>query len=68
LDISERNQEVLEVIEELTKKNGYPPSYKEIAERVGIAIPGVGRHLKILKRFKYISMEKGKPRTIKVLR
>src|SRR3989344_122689 len=47
--LTKKQREVLDCIEELVTKNGYTPSYREIADRLGLSSPAtVHQHIKTL--------------------
>ncbi|MBP9827705.1 transcriptional repressor LexA [Patescibacteria group bacterium] len=47
--LTKKQREVLACIEELVRENGYTPSYREIAERLGLSSPAtVHQHIKAL--------------------
>jgi len=63
---TERQQRILEVISEYTAERGYPPSVREIGERVGLSSSStVQSHLKTLERRGLISRDPTKPRAIR---
>lgn len=63
---TDRQQRILEVISEFTNENGYPPSVREIGERVGLSSSStVQSHLKTLERRGLISRDPTKPRALR---
>lgn len=47
--LTKKQREVLACIEELVRENGYTPSYREIAEKLGLSSPAtVHQHIKTL--------------------
>lgn len=66
-DITKRQRQILEVIEEHQRTRGYPPSVREIGERVGLTSPSsVHAHLATLQRLGYLVRDPDKPRAIEV--
>lgn len=65
--ISERQQDILEIIKQLIEEKGYAPTHFEISEVADIKMSGVQRHLKALEKKGYISMSPGRSRSIVVL-
>lgn len=64
-----RHHVVLAAIVALTAEKGYPPSLDEIAERSGLAgKSSVDYQVRKLARMGWIAYERGKPRTITVLK
>lgn len=62
---SERQQRILEAIAEMTAERGYPPSVREIGERVGLSSSStVQAHLRSLERRGLISRDPTKPRAL----
>lgn len=67
--ITERQRKILEFIEDYMEINGYPPTYREIANFIGINTPrGVQQHLKALEKKGLIKLTKGKARSIKIMK
>jgi repressor LexA len=65
--ISERQQTILDFIQETMFRRGMPPTLREIGEKFGIrSTNGVEKHLLVLERGGYISRERGKSRGIAV--
>jgi len=60
-----RQQAILDVIAEFTREHGYPPSVREIGERVGLSSSStVQSHLKTLERRGLIKRDPTKPRAL----
>jgi len=65
--LSERQREILEVIEAHMRARGYPPSVREIGEAVGLTSTStVHAHLATLQRLGYLRRDPSKPRAIEV--
>lgn len=65
-ETTERQQRILEVIREFTAAQGYPPSVREIGERVGLSSSStIHAHLKTLERHGLISRDPTKPRALR---
>ena len=63
---TERQRRILEVIREFTTEVGYPPSVREIGERVGLSSSStIHSHLKTLERRGLISRDPTKPRALR---
>ena len=63
---TERQQRILEVIRIFTAEHGYPPSVREIGERVGLSSSStIHAHLKALERRGMISRDPTKPRALR---
>lgn len=66
--LTDRQQQVMEVIEEALAARGYPPSVREIGERLGTTSPSTAHsHLKTLVRKGLIERDPAKPRAIRVV-
>ena len=66
--LTERQKEVLNCIISKVKKQGYPPSVREIGKIIGLKSPAsVHNHLKTLENYGYIRRDPAKPRAIEVL-
>lgn len=65
--LTERQRQVLHVIDEHMRERGYPPSVREIGEAVGLTSPStVHSHLATLQRLGYLRRDPTKPRAIEV--
>jgi repressor LexA len=65
--LTERQRQVLEVIDEATGRHGYPPSVREIGDAVGLRSPStVHAHLAALQDKGYLRRDPTKPRAIEV--
>lgn len=63
---TERQRRILEVIRSFTAEQGYPPSVREIGERVGLSSSStIHAHLKALERRGMISRDPTKPRALR---
>ncbi|HEX21171.1 MAG TPA: transcriptional repressor LexA [Actinobacteria bacterium] len=66
--LSKRRQQIMCFIKEESRKNGYPPSVREIGAAVGLSSSSsVHSHLKILEDLGYIKRDPAKPRALKIL-
>lgn len=65
---TERQKQVLNVILTLTEQRGYPPSFREIGDYIGMSVSTVFNHVSALHRKGYITVENAKNRTIRVVR
>jgi len=62
---TEKQQRILEVIRQFTSERGYPPSVREIGERVGLSSSStVQSHLKTLERRGLLRRDPTKPRAL----
>lgn len=67
-ELTERQQQVYEFIQDRIKVWGYPPTIREIGEHLGIrSTNGVADHLKALKRKGYLQQQDMKSRTLMVV-
>ena len=63
---TERQRSILDVIRNFTSERGYPPSVREIGERVGLSSSStIHAHLKALERRGLISRDPTKPRAMR---
>jgi repressor LexA len=68
-ELTDRQQRVLHFIEQQIKKNGYPPTIREIGRHLGIrSTNGVNDHLNALQRKGYIKRQGHKSRTLAVVK
>ncbi len=67
--LTDRQRAVLEFIEESISEQGYPPTLREIGNRLGIkSTNGVNDHLRALERKGYLTRQDMKSRTLRLLR
>lgn len=65
LELTHRQKEILEFVQNYIEFNGYPPTYREIGKHFGIASTfGVKRHLDALLKKGYLNMESNASRTL----
>jgi repressor LexA len=65
--LTQRQREILDVIDRSMRERGYPPSVREIGEAVGLTSPStVHTHLATLQRLGFIRRDPTKPRAIEV--
>jgi repressor LexA len=65
--LTERQRQILHVIEKSMQDRGYPPSVREIGEAVGLNSPStVHNHLATLQKMGFLRREPTKPRAIEV--
>jgi repressor LexA len=63
---TERQRKILDVITSFTAEHGYPPSVREIGERVGLSSSStIHAHLKALERHGLIQRDPTKPRALR---
>jgi len=66
--LTDRQRLVLETIKESVESRGYPPSMREIGERVGLTSPSsVAHQLTTLERKGYLRRDPNRPRAIEVM-
>lgn len=65
--LTDRQRDILDVIEASMIDHGYPPSVREIGEKVGLTSPSsVHAHLNTLERYGYLRRDPTKPRAMEV--
>jgi repressor LexA len=65
--LSDRQREILDIIERHTRERGYPPSVREIGAAAGLTSPStVHTHLRTLQRMGFLRRDPTKPRAIEV--
>lgn len=63
------NEDILEAIKTMTKRNGYPPTVRELASALGLSSPGsLLTRLDKLQAKGLVLREEGRSRTLRVLR
>ncbi len=66
--LTERQRQVLRGIHQITREKGYPPTVREIGERLKLrSTCTVQRHLEALERKGYIKRERTKARSVEIL-
>jgi repressor LexA len=66
--LTEKQQAILQVIQKAVRQRGYPPSYREIGDAVGLSsLSSVTHQLGQLELSGYIRRDPSRPRTIEVL-
>jgi repressor LexA len=63
-DGDEQRRKITRFVREFTQREGYSPSYREIAEGIGLAVSTVCYHVAILKKQGAVRRGPGQPRTI----
>src|SRR5438552_17974854 len=65
--LTDRQRQVLEIIDRSMRDRGYPPSVREIGEAVGLTSPStVHSHLQSLEKMGFLRRDPTKPRAIEV--
>lgn len=68
-DLTRRQKEVLEAIEQYIKAHNYPPAFRDIADMLGLKSSStVSDLLHKLKNKGYISWEPTQPRTLRIIK
>jgi repressor LexA len=66
--LSNREQQVLQVVRAGVARRGYPPSIREIGDAIGLrSTSSVAYHLKALQEKGYLHRDRGRPRTVELL-
>lgn len=63
--LSPRQQEVLDHIKQFIAEHGYSPTYKELAEPLGVNIGTIRQHCDMLVQKAWLSRRDGQNRTIR---
>lgn len=67
--LTRRQNDVLNIIEEMSRDKGYPPSMREITARMNLtSAAGIHKHIKALVKKGFISKEDFLSRSLKILR
>lgn len=67
-ELTSRQKEILDFIQEYSKQKGFPPTFREIGKQFNIASTfGVKRHIDALVKKGYISNESKTSRTLSIL-
>lgn len=68
-DITRRQKEVLEAINQYINRHNYPPAFRDIADMLGLKSSStVSDLLHKLKNKGYISWEPTQPRTLRIIK
>jgi len=65
-EATKRQKEVLDFIGDFSRKNGYPPTIRDVADYFSIAVRGANDHLQALRRKGLLEQGDKKSRTIKL--
>lgn len=66
-NLTDRQQQILDFIDNQNRERGYPPSVREIGQAVGLTSPStVHSHLNTLQKLGYLRRDPSKPRAIEV--
>jgi len=67
--ITQKQMKLMELIQKYINNKGYPPSYRELAEMMGIVSPStIKSYLDSLKKKGYVDWQEGMSRTLYVLK
>jgi repressor LexA len=67
VQLTDRQRQILDIIDGSMRERGYPPSVREIGEKVGLTSPStVHTHLASLQRLGFLRRDPTKPRAIEV--
>jgi repressor LexA len=67
IQLTQRQRQILDIIDQSMRERGYPPSVREIGEKVGLTSPStVHTHLASLQRLGFLRRDPTKPRAIEV--
>ncbi|MDM4723356.1 MarR family transcriptional regulator [Micromonospora sp. WMMA1363] len=65
--LTDRQRQVLDAVSDEVERNGYPPTVRQIAERVGLRSPSsVTHHLTRLQELGLLERAYGKPRAVDI--
>ena len=68
MDLTKRQQEIVDFIKRYSARHGYPPTVRDIGKAVGLASSStVHQHLSNLERFGLLRRDPSKPRAIELL-
>lgn len=68
-NLTRRQNDVLNIIEEMTKEKGYPPSMREITARMNLSsAAGIHKHIKALQKKGFLTKEDFLSRSLKIVR
>ena len=59
-----QRRRILRFVQEFGRREGYSPSYREIAEELGLAVSTVSYHVSVLEQEGSVRRGAGQPRTI----
>lgn len=67
VNLTARQQEVLDFVQSATDRDRHPPTIREIADHFGIRVHAVCSHLQLLRKKGAITWVPGAARTLRVL-
>ena len=65
--LTEKQQESVDFIKKFIKKNGYPPTIKEIAKKLNVANNTIQCRVVQIEKKGYITKKKGLARSIRIV-
>ena len=66
-EMTQKQHEVIKFIEEYSDANGFPPTFRDVAEAMGITVRAAHDHIKRLRKKGYLTYEPRKPRTLRIV-
>ena len=66
-ELTERQRQVLEFIQDRIEAWGYPPTIREVADKFKISVKGSYDHIKALEKKKYLRCRGNRSRAIEVM-
>ena len=66
MELSPRQKRILRFIRDASKAKGYPPSFTDIANHIGMAVSTTDYHLRVLKAALYVTWQPDANRTLVV--
>ena len=66
-ELTTRQREILDLIKQIIKKNGIPPTLKELGEVLGMAAPSVQQHVQAIEKKGFLKRESFKSRSLTIV-
>jgi len=64
----ERQRQLLDAVEQMTEANGYPPTMREMAKRMGVSLTRIAQLMAACEQQGFIAKVPGISRTYRVIR
>jgi DNA-binding MarR family transcriptional regulator len=67
IELTDRQADILQYVRDFTKRNGFQPSLRDIADKYGFTPASARTHLKAIEHKGFIKCNNGRARAIEIL-
>ena len=68
MKLTKKRERVYLFIKKFIEKNGYPPTMIEIGKHMGVTDSAANQHVQALQKMGYVSYQKKKQRTLRIVK